>query len=178
MIITAEYVTTEDGTGLVHTAPGHGVEDYVSGQRYDLAVYSPVKDDGRYDETVPDWLKGKSVLEVDNEVNEYLRKKGLLFAQEQIVHSYPHCWRSKTPVIFRATEQWFISVDKRSARHRQKPAEFGSGKHQKGTVDSGMGPETNRRNAGIAAGLVHQQAAKLGPADTGFSEFRRQKFSD
>ncbi len=112
MIITAEYVTTEDGTGLVHTAPGHGVEDYVSGQRYDLAVYSPVKDNGRYDETVPDWLRGKSVLEVDTEVNEHLKRQGLLLAQEQIVHSYPHCWRSKTPVIFRATEQWFISVDR------------------------------------------------------------------
>jgi len=112
MIITAEYVTTEDGTGLVHTAPGHGVEDYVSGQQYDLAIYSPVKDNGRYDETVPDWLRGKSVLEVDAEVNEYLKRQGLLFAQEQIVHSYPHCWRSKTPVIFRATEQWFISVDR------------------------------------------------------------------
>lgn len=112
MLITAEYVTMEDGTGLVHTAPGHGAEDYVSGQRYGLAIYSPVKDNGRYDETVPDWLKNKSVLEVDAEVNGYLKRQGLLFAQEQIVHSYPHCWRSKTPVIFRATEQWFISVEK------------------------------------------------------------------
>ncbi len=65
MVILADYVTTEDGTGLVHTAPGHGVEDYVSGQKYDLAVYSPVMDDGRYDDTVPEWLRGKSVLEVE-----------------------------------------------------------------------------------------------------------------
>jgi isoleucyl-tRNA synthetase len=112
MVILAEYVTTEDGTGLVHTAPGHGVEDYMSGQKYDLAVYSPVMDDGRYDQTVPEWLRGRNVLEVDAVVNNDLQQKGLLFAQGKIVHSYPHCWRSKGPVIFRATEQWFISVDK------------------------------------------------------------------
>ncbi len=111
MVILAEYVTTEDGTGLVHTAPGHGLEDYMSGQKYDLAVYSPVKDDGRYDDTVPDWLQGKNVLEVDEIVNNDLQSKNLLFAQSKITHSYPHCWRSKGPVIFRATEQWFISVD-------------------------------------------------------------------
>jgi len=112
MIILAEYVTTEDGTGLVHTAPGHGVEDYVSGQTYDLEAYSPVTGDGRYDDTVPDWLQGRCVLEVDSIVNNHLRKKGLMFAEGEISHSYPHCWRSKGPVIFRATEQWFISVDK------------------------------------------------------------------
>ncbi|MBN2312900.1 MAG: isoleucine--tRNA ligase [Sedimentisphaerales bacterium] len=112
MVILAEYVTTEDGTGLVHTAPGHGVEDYMSGQKYGLAVYSPVMDDGRYDDTVPEWLKGKSVLEVDPVVNNDLQQRGVLFAQDDITHSYPHCWRSKGPVIFRATEQWFVSVDK------------------------------------------------------------------
>lgn len=113
MVICAEYVTTEDGTGLVHIAPGHGIEDYVSGQRYDLAVYSPVMDNGCYDDTVPDWLRGKNVLkDVDDIVNDNLRQSGLLFAEDKVVHSYPHCWRSKGPVIFRATEQWFISVDK------------------------------------------------------------------
>ena len=112
MVICANYVTTEDGTGLVHIAPGHGLEDYISGQEYGLAVYSPVKDDGCYDDTVPDWLAGRNVLEVDKIVNDHLRNKGLLFAEEEITHSYPHCWRSKMPVIFRATEQWFISVDR------------------------------------------------------------------
>ena len=112
MVICADYVTTEDGTGIVHIAPGHGLEDYMSGRQYDLAIYSPVKDDGCYDDTVPEWLRGKCVLEVDADVNRNLREKGLLVAEEQIVHSYPHCWRSKMPVIFRATEQWFIDVDK------------------------------------------------------------------
>ncbi|MHC4125328.1 MAG: isoleucine--tRNA ligase, partial [Planctomycetota bacterium] len=112
MVIPANYVTTEDGTGIVHIAPGHGAEDYITGQQYDLAVYSPVDDHGCYDDTVPDWLAGKCVLEVDGEVVKNLDQKGLLFAQEQILHSYPHCWRSKGPVIFRATEQWFIGVDR------------------------------------------------------------------
>ena len=112
IVILADYVTTEDGTGLVHTAPGHGLEDYMSGQKYDLAIYSPVLDNGCYDDTVPEWLRGRNVLEVDTGVNNDLREKGLLFAEGEITHSYPHCWRSKGPVIFRATEQWFISVDK------------------------------------------------------------------
>jgi len=112
MVIPAQYVTIEDGTGLVHTAPGHGLEDYMSGQKYDLAIYSPVMDDGRYDNTVPDWLRGRNVLEVDVIVNSRLKELGLLYHQDEITHSYPHCWRSKGPVIFRATEQWFISVDR------------------------------------------------------------------
>ncbi|HUV42175.1 MAG TPA: isoleucine--tRNA ligase [Sedimentisphaerales bacterium] len=112
MVIPAEYVTVADGTGMVHTAPGHGVEDYLSGQKYGLAIYSPVDDDGCYDDTVPEWLRGKSVREVDRTVSDYLKEKGWLYAQTEIMHSYPHCWRSKTPVIFRATEQWFISVDR------------------------------------------------------------------
>jgi len=112
-VILAKYVTTKDGTGLVHIAPGHGLEDYISGQKYDLAIYSPVLDNGCYDDTVPKWLRGKSVLEVDPVINNNLREKGLLFAEGEILHSYPHCWRSKMPVVFRATEQWFIGVDKK-----------------------------------------------------------------
>jgi isoleucyl-tRNA synthetase len=112
MVVLAEYVTIEDGTGLVHTAPGHGLEDYMLGQMYGLAVYSPVQDDGTYDDTVPAWLRGRRVLEVEKEVNGWLQEHGWLFAQGQIQHSYPHCWRSRDPVIFRATEQWFVGVDK------------------------------------------------------------------
>ncbi len=111
-VILADYVTIEDGTGLVHTAPGHGLEDYMSGQKYGLAVYSPVGDDGRYDDTVPSWLRGRSVLDVEKDVNGWLQQQGWLFAQSQITHSYPHCWRSRDPVIFRATEQWFVGVDR------------------------------------------------------------------
>ncbi len=115
MVILADYVTTEDGTGLVHTAPGHGLEDYMSGQKYGLAVYSPVQDDGCYDDTAPSWLQGKSVLDVEKDVNGYLQEQGWLYAQDEIQHSYPHCWRSRDPVIFRATEQWFVGVDRESS---------------------------------------------------------------
>jgi len=110
--LNAEFVTTEDGSGIVHIAPGHGAEDYMAGMQYGLAIYSPVKDNGAYDDTVPAWLRDKSVLTVDPEVIAHLNKIGLLVHQEKIVHSYPHCWRSKMPVIFRATEQWFVAVDK------------------------------------------------------------------
>jgi len=112
-VILAEYVTTEDGTGLVHIAPGHGQEDYASGMQYGLAVYSPVKDNGCYDDTVPQWLRGQNVLKVDKVVNDHLKQIGLLFHEDRLTHSYPHCWRSKGPVIFRATEQWFVSVDRK-----------------------------------------------------------------
>jgi isoleucyl-tRNA synthetase len=110
--INAEYVTTEDGTGIVHIAPGHGTDDYMEGMRNGLAVYSPVMDNGCYDQTVPEWLRGKSVLKVNPEVNEHLRGLGLLVHEADLLHSYPHCWRSKMPVIFRATEQWFVGVDR------------------------------------------------------------------
>jgi isoleucyl-tRNA synthetase len=110
--INADFVTTEDGTGIVHIAPGHGVEDYQAGMQNNLAVYSPVKDNGTYDDTVPAFLRGKSVLKVDPEVNAHLKSLSLLVHEAKILHSYPHCWRSKMPVIFRATEQWFISVDR------------------------------------------------------------------
>ena len=111
-VVSAEYVTLEDGTGLVHTAPGHGVEDYGTGLREGMDIYCPVKGDGTYDETVPDWLHGCSVWEANPKVVEHLKASGHLHASKDIVHSYPHDGRSKTPVIFRATEQWFIGVDR------------------------------------------------------------------
>jgi isoleucyl-tRNA synthetase len=111
-IVAADYVTLEDGTGLVHTAPGHGVEDYQTGLREKLPIYCPVLADGTFDETAPDWLRGKSVWEANKLVVERLRDSGHLFRAHQFVHSYPHDWRSKTPVIFRATEQWFVGVEK------------------------------------------------------------------
>jgi isoleucyl-tRNA synthetase len=111
-VVLAEYVTTTEGTGLVHTAPGHGEDDYETGVREGLEVYSPVLASGRFDDSVPEWLRGKSVKEANPLIVEHLRKTGLLLAEETITHSYPHDWRSKTPVIFRATEQWFVAMDK------------------------------------------------------------------
>jgi len=111
-VVTAEYVTLEDGTGLVHTAPGHGVEDYQTGLREGLDVYCPVLADGTFDDSVPEWLQGKHVFKANEEVVEHLRESGHLFHANKFMHSYPHDWRGKTPIIFRATEQWFVGVDK------------------------------------------------------------------
>jgi isoleucyl-tRNA synthetase len=111
-ILTADYVTTTDGTGLVHTAPGHGEEDYETGVKHGLEVYSPVLANGRFDDTVPDFIRGKTTKEGNGLITEELRRRGRLLAVENITHSYPHDWRSKTPILFRATEQWFVAMDK------------------------------------------------------------------
>ena len=110
-VVLADYVTTTDGTGLVHTAPGHGEDDYETGIREGLEVYSPVMFNGRFDETAPEWIRGKTVWEANPIITQKLTDLGLLFAEQKITHSYPHDWRSKTPIIFRATEQWFVAMD-------------------------------------------------------------------
>ncbi|TVQ56343.1 MAG: isoleucine--tRNA ligase [Phycisphaerales bacterium] len=112
-VVSAEYVTLEDGTGLVHTAPGHGSEDYQTGLREKLEIYCPVQGDGTFDDTVPDWLQGKSIWDANPEIIQHLEKSGHMFHHHVFTHSYPHDWRSKTPVIFRATEQWFVGVDEK-----------------------------------------------------------------
>ncbi|QNN23840.1 isoleucine--tRNA ligase [Planctomycetales bacterium ZRK34] len=119
-LLTADYVTLEDGTGLVHTAPGHGVEDYQTGLRCGLDIYCPVLEDGTFDATAPEWLQGKTVWDGNTLVVDHLRESGHLFLDHQFTHSYPHDWRSKTPVIFRATEQWFIRVDDEKLSLRDK----------------------------------------------------------
>jgi isoleucyl-tRNA synthetase len=111
-IVTAEYVTTTDGTGLVHTAPGHGEDDYDTGTRHGLKVYSPVLASGRFDDTVPEFIRGKTTKEGNGLIADELQARGRLFAKQTILHSYPHDWRTKTPIIFRATEQWFIAIEK------------------------------------------------------------------
>ncbi|MCA9278997.1 MAG: isoleucine--tRNA ligase [Phycisphaeraceae bacterium] len=110
-IVAAEYVTLEDGTGLVHTAPGHGAEDFATGKREHIAAYCPVREDGTYDETVAPWIAGLDIWKANELIVKHLRESGHLFHDEKFMHSYPHDWRSKTPVIFRATDQWFIGVD-------------------------------------------------------------------
>jgi isoleucyl-tRNA synthetase len=119
-IVLAEHVTLEQGTGLVHTAPGHGVEDYEVGLAYGLDVYNPVRNDGRYDDTVGPLLAGKKVFEANPVVVDLLAERGaLLNAKGQVLrHSYPHCWRCHNPIIFRATHQWFISLEKNGLRKK------------------------------------------------------------
>ena len=115
LIILASYVTLDAGTGCVHTAPGHGQEDYESGVQYGLEIYSPVDDDGRFTKDVP-FFAGQFVFDANGAVNKKLAEVGALLKEEMMVHSYPHCWRTNDPIIFRATEQWFISMDKKGLR--------------------------------------------------------------
>ena len=114
-LILSEYVTMDTGTGCVHTAPGHGQEDYVVGSRYGLEVFSPVDEKGRFTKEAGVFV-GEFVFDANPKIIELLKEKKALLQTEKIVHSYPHCWRSKKPIIFRATEQWFISMDKHGLR--------------------------------------------------------------
>ncbi|MBN1683963.1 MAG: isoleucine--tRNA ligase [Gammaproteobacteria bacterium] len=109
-IILADHVTLDAGTGAVHTAPGHGQEDYVVGVQYGLEIDSPLDDDGCFVKGTP-IFEGKYVFDANDDVIALLKDKEVLIHHEVIEHSYPHCWRHKTPVIFRATSQWFISMD-------------------------------------------------------------------
>ena len=114
-VILGEHVTIDAGTGAVHTAPGHGLDDYIVGQRYGLPVDNPVGGDGRYLASTP-LFAGQQVFAANDAIVDVLRGAGKLVALVPYRHSYPHCWRHKTPLIFRATPQWFISMDKRGLR--------------------------------------------------------------
>jgi len=114
-IVLAEFVTRDQGTGCVHIAPGHGQEDYEVGMRYGLEVMAPVNAEGRFTAEAGD-LEGELVFTADPKIIQKLRDHGALLKEETLPHSYPHCWRCKKPVIFRATEQWFISMDKNGLR--------------------------------------------------------------
>jgi isoleucyl-tRNA synthetase len=108
--ILADYVTLDQGSGIVHTAPGHGSDDFLSGQKYGLEIYAPIDDKGVYLEGLPEY-KGKNVLEANPIIVKLLDERGALLGNHSYTHSYPHCWRCHNPVIFRATEQWFIKMD-------------------------------------------------------------------
>ncbi|KPV97259.1 Isoleucine--tRNA ligase [Pseudoalteromonas sp. P1-9] len=114
-VILGEHVTTDSGTGAVHTAPGHGQEDFVVGQQYNLEVANPVGANGVY---LPDTelFAGQHVFKANANVIDVLTEKGALMHHHALNHSYPHCWRHKTPIIFRATPQWFVSMDQANLR--------------------------------------------------------------
>ena len=108
--ILADYVTLDQGSGIVHTAPGHGADDFNSGQKYGLEIYAPIDDKGVYLEGLPEY-KGKDVFTANPIIVKLLGERGALLGHHEFKHSYPHCWRCHNPVIFRATEQWFIKMD-------------------------------------------------------------------
>ncbi|MGE5362200.1 MAG: isoleucine--tRNA ligase, partial [Bacteroidales bacterium] len=115
--VLADYVTLEQGTGAVHTAPGHGSDDFVTGVRYGLDVYAPVGPGGHFDDTV-EIFAGQRVFDANPRIEEALSSRGRLWHRETFAHSYPHCWRCHNPVIFLATAQWFIAMDKNAFRSK------------------------------------------------------------
>lgn len=114
-IVLADYVTLTDGTGCVHTAPGHGQEDYLTGLEYDLPIISPVDETGCFTEEAGDFA-GQNISDGNKSITKRLEELGLLLHMDHLSHSYPHCWRCKKPVIFRATEQWFVNIDHHNLR--------------------------------------------------------------
>lgn len=112
VVICGEHVSNDAGTGCVHTAPGHGVEDFVIGQKYNLPAYCPVDEQGKMTEEAGDFLAGLHVDEANKVITIRLNESGSLLKNQWITHSYPHDWRTKKPVIFRATTQWFASIEK------------------------------------------------------------------
>ncbi len=120
-VVTADYVTKDDGTGIVHIAPGHGQDDYQVGLKNNLPVVMPVNNKGVFtEEGAP--FAGQFVFKANDVIIKDLNDRGLLFKTQKIQHSYPHCWRCKNPIIFRATEQWFLNVDHDHLRDRLKKA--------------------------------------------------------
>ncbi len=116
-VVLADYVSREEGTGLVHTAPGHGNDDYLTGLKYKLDIIMPVDDKGNFD-TEAGEFKGLNVYDSNKIIIEKLQKSGALLFDTKIQHSYPHCWRCKNPIIFRATKQWFINIDHKDLRKK------------------------------------------------------------
>ena len=116
-VVLGDHVTVEAGTGAVHTAPGHGQDDYIVGKKYGLPIDNPVGSDGVF-LTNTELFAGEHVFNANAHVLEVLENKGKLVHQQAILHSYPHCWRHKTPIIFRATPQWFISMNKNGLREQ------------------------------------------------------------
>lgn len=118
VVILGEHVTLDAGTGAVHTAPAHGPDDYIICQKYGIDAANPVGPDGNYLPGTCPGLDGINVLKANDLMVELLREKNALLHVEKLLHSYPHCWRHKTPIIFRATPQWFISMDQQGLREQ------------------------------------------------------------
>ncbi len=116
-VAVADFVAMDTGTGLVHVAPGHGEEDYDLGRALGLRIYNPVDDDGRFVREVAHFA-GMTVWEANPKIVEHLRRIGALLAEVTLTHTYPHCWRCKNPTLFRATEQWFVALDRQGLRAR------------------------------------------------------------
>ncbi len=135
-ILPAAYVTLEDGTGLVHTAPGHGADDFITGKAQGLPVYCPVRSDGTYDNSVPEFLRGLLIWKANDLIVQTLRDSGHMFFDHKFTHSYPHDWRGKSPVIFRCTEQWFVGANQPTKRDGKSIRQLGLESVDKDNADA------------------------------------------
>ena len=160
VVVRADYVELETGTGAVHTAPGHGVDDFDTGVKYGLPILNPVDGAGRFTAEAGPYA-GQNIFEAQQQIIDDLRAAGLLFAAESYVHSYPHCWRCKNPVVFRATAQWFIAMDANGLRQRDRR------RIARGNVDAGVGRRTHDADDRKSSGVVRLAAAHVGYADPG-----------
>ncbi|MEH6582010.1 MAG: isoleucine--tRNA ligase [Halioglobus sp.] len=171
LVVLGDHVTTEAGTGAVHTAPAHGQDDFVVGKQYDLEVYNPVGGNGVYLEET-EYFAGQHVLKANPLIVELLQERGVLLHSEEYEHSYPHCWRHKTPIIFRATPQWFISMEQNQLLQGALAAvedvewlpEWG-----KGRIDSMLASRpdwciSRQRTWGVPIALfIHKETSELHP---------------
>ena len=177
-VILGEHVTTESGTGAVHTAPAHGQDDFVVGAAYDIEVYNPVGSNGVY---LPDteFFAGQFVMKANSAIIELLRERGVLLHEEAYEHSYPHCWRHKTPIIFRATPQWFVSMQQQGLLNAAKAAvegvewlpEWGRARIDSMLEDRPDWCISRQRTWGVPITLfIHRQSGELHPRSSELME--------
>ena len=159
--------SAKSGTGCVHTAPGHGADDFHIGKAYGLDIYCPVDNAGRFTSEV-EHFAGENIFDANPKIVELLRENGMLLLTERYEHRYPHCWRCKNPVIFRATPQWFISMDAVSKTGRDVSLTGQRARaDRRGEMASGMGRGPDAQYVQRPAGLVRFPPARVGRADPG-----------
>lgn len=177
-VILGEHVTVDSGTGIVHTAPGHGQDDFVVGQKYGIEVANPVGDNGVY-KSDTDIFAGQHVFKANDNIVAFLKEKNALIKHENIQHSYPHCWRHKTPIIFRATPQWFISMEQNSLRKQalneidktQWIPDWGQNRIEKMVENRPDWCISRQRTWGVPIALfVHRETEEIHPDSTSLME--------
>ena len=185
-VILGDHVNLEAGTGAVHTAPGHGQDDYVVGAKYKLKVDNPVSSAGTFVEGTP-LFEGQHVFKANDSVIEVLKAKNMLVHEEAIQHSYPHCWRHKTPIIFRATPQWFISMDQNGLRDAALNAiegvrwipEWGQARIRSMVEGRPDWCISRQRTWGVPITLfIHKQTSKLHPRSAELIEAVAKRIED
>ncbi len=186
LVVLGDHVTTEAGTGAVHTAPAHGQDDFVVGQKYGIEVYNPVGSNGVYlPET--EFFGGQHVLKANAAIIELLGERGVLLHHEEYEHSYPHCWRHKTPIIFRATPQWFVSMEQNGLLDAAKGAveevqwlpEWGKARIDSMLVNRPDWCISRQRTWGVPITLfVHKESGELHPDTTELMEQVAQRIEE